>query len=67
MSPMTAVRGGFRRSPGWLIVAEIRFDLTDEIDDVLGSFDQVVTLGGMVLNRLWNVWEPAAVLLGCRE
>ena len=59
-----------RRSPDWLIVGsgcEVS-NLAGEVGDVLCSFGQVVTPGGMVLNRVWNVWEPGQrSCFGCRE
>jgi hypothetical protein len=59
-----------RRSPDWLIVGsgcEVS-NLAGEVGDVLCSFGQVVTPGGMGLNRVWNVWEPRQrSCFGCRE
>jgi hypothetical protein len=51
-----------RRSPEWLIVGsgcEVS-NLAGEVGDVLCSFGQVVTPGGMVLNRVWNVWSQGS-------
>jgi hypothetical protein len=48
-----------RWSPDWLITGsgcEVS-NLVGEVGDVLCSFGQVVAPGGMVLNRVWNVWE----------
>jgi len=49
-----------RWSPNRLIVGsgcEVS-NLAGEVGDVLCSLGQVVTPGGMVLNRAWNLWEP---------
>ena len=55
-----------RWNPDWLIVGsgcEVS-NLAGEVGDVLCSLGQVVTPGGMVLNRVWNaVGARAAVLL----
>jgi len=59
-----------RRSPYWLIVGsgcEVS-NLAGEVGDVLCSLGQAVTPGGMVLNRVWNLWEPGQrSWFGCRE
>ena len=49
-----------RPSPDWLIAGsdcEVS-NLAGEVGDVLCSLGQVVTPGGMILNRAWNLWEP---------
>ena len=49
-----------RPSPDWLIAGsdcEVS-NLAGEVGDVLCSLGQVVTPGGTVLNRAWNLWEP---------
>jgi hypothetical protein len=51
-----------RRSPDWLIIGsgcEVS-NLAGEVGDVLCTFGQVVTPGGMGLNRVWNVWEQGS-------
>jgi hypothetical protein len=65
-----SARAASRQSPEWLIVGsggEVS-NLAGEVGDVLCSFGQVVTPGGIVLNRVWNVWEPGQrSCFGCRE
>ena len=65
-----SARAASRQSPEWLIVGsggEVS-NLAGEVGDVLCSLDQVVTPGGMGLNRVWNVWEPGQrSCCGCRE
>ena len=51
-----------RWSPDWLITGsgcEVS-NLAGEVGDMLCSFGQVVIPGGMVLNRVWKVWEPGS-------
>jgi hypothetical protein len=51
-----------RWNPDWLIVGSgcEASNLAGEVGDVLCSLGQVVTPGGMVLNRVWKVWEPGS-------
>ena len=59
-----------RWNPDWLIVGSgcEASNLAGEVGDVLCSLGQVVTPGGMVLNRVWKVWEPGQRFCsGCRE
>jgi hypothetical protein len=41
-----------------ITLAGVILDLAGEVGDVVCSLGQVVTPDGMVLNCVWNLWEP---------